>query len=178
MNTELEKKSKDFEILNDITLKNEIVIFGSTYMANFPVYELASKCKLEQAVYNRSVEKMTLDDASKILKVAVLDIRPKKVFLSLGEEDVYDKTAVEKYRKIVKKIRVELPETKIYLLGVENLEFSKEIEKFADGKTVEYVALDTLSGGSVASYKKTFSRLCRFFRNAPMSFLDAVSYSL
>lgn len=33
--------------INDLALKGEIVVFGSTYMAGFPLYELVNRCRLE-----------------------------------------------------------------------------------------------------------------------------------
>ena len=41
--------------VNDLILKGEIVIFGSTYMANFPLYEFVNKYHFENAIYNRSI---------------------------------------------------------------------------------------------------------------------------
>ena len=49
--------------LNAIALKGEIVVYGSSYMANFPFYELINRCHLENAVYNRSIDGMTSEEA-------------------------------------------------------------------------------------------------------------------
>ena len=54
--------------LNDITLKGEIVVFGSTYMSKFPLYELINKSRLEYAVYNRSIAGLTVKEALEIVR--------------------------------------------------------------------------------------------------------------
>ena len=50
MKSEVLKKSEAHKVFNDIVLKNEIVIFGSTYMAEFPFYELEHKYLLSNAI--------------------------------------------------------------------------------------------------------------------------------
>ena len=45
-------KANAMKKINDLTLPGEIVIFGSTYMSEFPIYELINKSNLENAVYN------------------------------------------------------------------------------------------------------------------------------
>ena len=81
--------------LNDITLKGEIAIFGSTYMANFPLYEFINKCQLESAVYNRSIEGLTIEDALHIVEDCIIAIAPQKIFISLGEEDENNPNAIK-----------------------------------------------------------------------------------
>ena len=78
-------KEKSFTALNDLALQDEIVVFGSTYMAGFPFYELINKCRLEHAVYNRSIEGMSVQEAEEVLNVAVLALHPRKVFLCFSD---------------------------------------------------------------------------------------------
>ena len=52
-----------FQYYNLITMKGEIVIYGSTFMANFPFYELIQNQLFSNAIYNRSIEGLTLADA-------------------------------------------------------------------------------------------------------------------
>ena len=84
MRTEIQEKTAMFHAVNDITLRGEIVVFGSTFMANFPFYELSQKYMMTNAVYNRSIEGLTLAEAEEILQECVLEIKPGKVFLALG----------------------------------------------------------------------------------------------
>ncbi len=82
MKTEIVEKSKAYKVFNDITLKNEIVIFGSSFAAKFPFYELSQKYYLSNAIYNRSIKDLTLPDAEKILSDCVLAVKPSKIFLA------------------------------------------------------------------------------------------------
>ena len=86
--------------LNDITLKGEIVVFGSTYMSKFPLYELVNKSQFESAVYNRSIEGLTLCEALELLHDCVIAVKPKKAFIALGEEDENDPNAIEEYNSL------------------------------------------------------------------------------
>ena len=61
MQEKVKIKANAFKNVNELALKNEIVIYGSTYMANFPFYELSKKIKLENAIYNRSIEDLTIN---------------------------------------------------------------------------------------------------------------------
>ena len=54
-------KANAMKETNDLMMKGEIVIFGSTYMAGFPFYDLINKCNLENAIYNRSIEGINID---------------------------------------------------------------------------------------------------------------------
>lgn len=50
MNTQVLEKNDIYKVFNDITLKNEIVIFGATYTAKFPFYELSQKYYFNNAI--------------------------------------------------------------------------------------------------------------------------------
>ena len=171
-------KANAFKGINNIALKGEIVIYGSTYMANFPFYELANKSKLENAIYNRSIEGLTIDEAQALLQPCVIDIEPEKVFIHLGEDESLGQKAFEQYCFIVRMIRQKLPHTKIYLISLgtnsEDAErFNERIAALCDNKRVYYVRFprNTLTG--VAQYKARFKQLSCFFRSRPVSLSEA-----
>lgn len=66
MKENVRTQANAMKAINDFTMKGEIVIFGSTYMSRFPLYELMNKCMLENAVYNRSIEGLTVKAALEI----------------------------------------------------------------------------------------------------------------
>ena len=70
--------------LNDITLKGEIAVFGSTYMANFPLYEFINKYHFENAIYNRSIAGLTTSEALEIVQDCIISISPATIFIALG----------------------------------------------------------------------------------------------
>ena len=84
MNEQVLLRAKAFEELNDLALKGEIVVFGSTYMAQFPFYELINRSCLETAVYNRSIPHMTLPEALELLPDCVLALEPERCSSTWG----------------------------------------------------------------------------------------------
>ena len=67
--------------INDLILKGEIVVFGSTYMANFPLYEFINKYHFENAIYNRSIAGLTTSEALEIVQDCIISINPAKIFM-------------------------------------------------------------------------------------------------
>lgn len=181
MRENIVNKANSFKGVNELALKGEIVIFGSTYMANFPFYELANKSNMENAIYNRSIEGLTVEEALSILQSCVIDIAPNKVFLHLGEEDYEKPDTFEKYRTIVETIKKELPDAKIYLISLEEINeaaksFNKKLSRLCDGKKVFYIKFSCAENAKI-NYKNRFRELSCFFRNGPISFSDAFAIS-
>ena len=164
--------------LNDITLKGEIAILGSTYMSKFPLYEFINKCQLECAVYNRSIEGLTIEEALHIVKDCIIAITPKKVFIALGEEDEHNPNAIKYYNEIVKKIRIEIPACNIFLiclLGeseyVKN--FNNNILSLCDNKKVKYIQFVSPESSETEMHKARFKQLSCFFREQPLNMVEA-----
>ena len=173
-------KAKAMKGINELLLKGEIVIFGSTYMAGFPFYELVNKCKFENAIYNRSIEGLTLAEAQELMQSCVIDIAPRKVFLALGEEDAEDPEAVSRYSEIVKRLRQKLPNTHLYLIGLAGEgsyvdDFNHRIMALCDDKMISYIQLICAVAPDVALCKARFKQLCSFFRHQPISLSDALA---
>ncbi|MBQ8322726.1 MAG: hypothetical protein IJX91_02035 [Clostridia bacterium] len=184
MREELRKKVTMYQATNDIALRGEIVVFGSTFMANFPFYELSQKYVMPNAVYNRSVEGLTLEEAEAHLDECVLDIKPSKIFLSLGETDLENPSALTVYNRILFRIKTKLPEAKIYVLSVpkddaaqndeERLAFNEKLKDLADRANVRFLGLEVHEFGK-RFYEKIFKELHCFFRSNRLSFADAFS---
>ena len=178
MKPEIQEKANAFHSINEIALKGEIVIFGSTYMANFPFYELANKCHLEHAIYNRSIDGMTTADAEELLQSCVLEIEPQKVFLQLGESDQAPEDALQHYETILRMIRKTLPSTKVYLIGLpEETEaakrFNRGLRDLCDNKHVFSIFFAVGLLNKMARYTAQFKQLTRFFRDNPISLTEA-----
>lgn len=171
MKENVSEKIKDFRGLNELAMKGEIVVFGSTYMANFPFYNLINKSTLENAVYNRSIEALSLDEALEALPVCVLDLKPEKVFLELGENEYDDPAAIEKYARLVKAIRRELPAAKLYLICIPDeraAAFNAKLSSLC-GKNVVCIRFTHVGASGSERYKTHFKELSCFFRDQPIS---------
>lgn len=179
MREEIKEKLNMFRIYNDITLKNEIVVFGSTYAGEFPFYELSKKYLLSNAIYNRSINGMTLDEALMCLDSCVIDIKPSKVFLSLGEHDLNNKQAISVYGDILNKIKEKLPFTEIYVMPVYGnsdvvKQFNEQLKMFCLKTKTEYMDLRFYARNEALSYSRVFSQMVQFFRKSPLNFIEAM----
>lgn len=171
MKEQVFNRAKAFQNINELAMKGEVVVFGSTYMSRFPFYELVNKSQLEHAVYNRSIEGMTLDEAAALLPTCVLELQPEKVFLQLGETDWNTPDAEKKYAAIVRAIREALPAAVICLIDLpqeEAEDFNRKIAALCDGKTVHHIDLAAKSPAV-----NQFKQMSRFFRSHPITFPEA-----
>lgn len=160
--------------INDLTLKGEIVIFGSTYMANFPLYELINKYHFENAIYNRSIAGLTISEALEIVEDCVISIAPAKIFIALGEEDEDNIDAIKQYNEMIKIIQSALPECKIYLICLQGNtpyveKFNANILALCDEKKIWNIRFIPSSSAGVNMYKAQFKQLSCFFHNKPLS---------
>ena len=173
-------KANAMKKINDLALSGEIVIFGSTYMSEFPIYELTNKCKLENAVYNRSIKGLTVKEAMEILDDCVVDLDPSKVFVALGEEDESDPDAISEYTSLIASIREKLPNAMIYLIGLTNggafaEKFNQNMMNLCDNKYVRFISLVQKRASEHDLFKAQFKQLSCFFRNNPMTLSDIFS---
>jgi len=167
-----------FKGLNDITLKGEIAVFGSTYMSSFPLYEFINKCQLESAIYNRSIKGLTIDEALEILKDCITAIAPKKLFISLGEEDENNPNAIKNYNTLIKRIQTEIPECNIFLIClfgeseyVKN--FNKNILSICDNKKIKQIQFVSPTLSDISISKARFKQMSCFFRDKPLNMPEA-----
>ena len=163
---------------NDLILKGEIVIFGSTYMANFPLYELINKYHFENAIYNRSIAGLTTSEALEIVQDCIISISPATIFIALGEEDENNVEAIKQYNQIIKLLRSALPKSKIYLICLQGNtpyveSFNANILSLCDNKKIWNIRFITSSSTEANAYKVQFKQLSCFFRDKPLTMLEA-----
>ena len=174
----IQEKMKKITASNELALKGEIVIFGSTYMSGFPLYELVNRSCLENAIYNRSIENLKIEDALELLQVCVIDIAPSKIFLCFGEAELEESKAISAYRQMIDRIGERLPTAQIYVIGLEIDQlraFNTQVRRLCSEKKAVYISLS----GNVASkhpsdvYRTQFKNLLCFFRSGRIDFFDA-----
>lgn len=167
-----------YKYYNSIALRGEIVVYGSTYMANFPFYELSQKYLLSNAIYNRSVEGLDLKTAEEGLQTCVIDAAPDKVFLALGEQDIENPCAIEIYERILTKIQDKCPHCKIYVFSIpgetKNIElFNKNLKQLATQKKVNYVEIQYRWADKTNPLAAVFKQMLPFFRNRKITMMEA-----
>lgn len=166
---------QEIKDLNDITLRGEIVIFGSDYMADFPFYELINHYQIENAVYNRSIAGLTLADAAQALQDCVLAIRPSKIFLALGEPDSTHPDAFTRYKGIIQYIHTELPSAKLHIIGLpgEPMQLlNEQLSSYCKEKDLPFIRFAEAATLQNGLYNAQFKQLSYFFRNKPMGLSD------
>ena len=164
--------------LNDITLKGEIAVFGSTYMANFPLYEFINKYHFENAIYNRSIAGLTTSEALEIVQDCIISISPAAIFIALGEEDENNIDAIKQYNQIVKLIQSALPKSKIYLICLQGNtpyveSFNANILSLCNNKKIWNIRFISSSSTEANAYKVQFKQLSCFFRDKPLTTVEA-----
>ena len=164
--------------LNDITLKGEIAVFGSTYMANFPLYEFINKYHFENAIYNRSIAGLTTSEALEIVQDCIISISPATIFIALGEEDENNIDVIKQYNQIIKLIQSALPKSKIYLICLQGNtpyveRFNANILSLCDNKRIWNIRFISSSSTETNVYKVQFKQLSCFFRDKPLTMVEA-----
>ena len=176
MNDVLEKVNL-YRTINDITLQGEVVIFGADFMADFPFYELSQKYLFSAALYNRSLHGLTLPLADRYLKECVLDIHPSKVFFALGENDLEDPNAMERYRKLIMRTQRALPRASLYLLPVPETtpaakKFNIELLRLGTELELNCPSLCYDTKANLPQYSKIFKKLTVLFRSGNLDLTE------
>ena len=132
---EKEQMIKDFHVWNKDAVKGQIVFTGSSLMEMFPiekwVKELGPNAPI---VYNRGVGGYRTTDLLPILDVCVFELRPRKVFINLGTNDLSDgsvplETVMSNYDQIITQIEEKLPGVIIYMMAYYPINYDAATEE-------------------------------------------------
>lgn len=109
--------------LNQTAVKGGIVFAGSSLMEMFPIEEWVRELPdPKPAVYNRGVGGYTTADYLPILDICVWELKPSKVFINIGTNDLSDSAqtvamVIERYDRILDQIEEHLPGVTVYLMA-------------------------------------------------------------
>ena len=132
---EKEQMIKDFHVWNKDAVKGQIVFTGSSLMEMFPiekwVKELGPNAPI---VYNRGVGGYRTTDLLPILDVCVFELRPRKVFINIGTNDLSDgsvplETVMSNYDQIITQIEEKLPGVIIYMMAYYPINYDAATEE-------------------------------------------------
>lgn len=134
---------KQYQRLNEIALKNGVVIFGEGLDKDIPACELKQSFGLDFPVYNRSFLNLTLDEAIGLYDACVKELTPDTVLLHIGENDsatfAENKSAFEKkYVALIEHIKQTDKKCRIVVVSVDNAEISRQLKYIADSTQCEY----------------------------------------
>ena len=123
-NREKERKLANFCSQNAYIQKGQILFTGSSLMEQFPISEFCLNEGLP-IVYNRGIGGYTTDEFLAAINPMLLDLKPSKLFINIGTNDIRDMPEGEdwfthlssNYRRICEIIREKLPETIVYMMA-------------------------------------------------------------
>ena len=122
MKEEKREKLERYRHLNKMVLQGQILFVGSSLMEQFPIYEFLLNRKLPYIIYNRGIGGFTTQELLESLDVCIYDLRPSKIFINIGTNDLnsadyVEESLIRRYRQILEKIREHLPKVKLYLMA-------------------------------------------------------------
>lgn len=84
----IEDEIRKYASLNGLLKKDGTVLFGGTDDKNISIGDLKESFDLEDTVYNRSFNDLTIADAKEIYEKAVATLEPKSLLIHIGDADV------------------------------------------------------------------------------------------
>lgn len=100
----------------------ETVFAGSSLMEMFPINKLLTEHGDDTIIYNRGIGGFVSRELLVVVDVCVTDLRPSKVFINIGTNDLSDSRIpmselMDNYDKIVTAIENAVPNVKIYFMA-------------------------------------------------------------
>ena len=94
-------------------------------MELFPICEIARSRGIDDIIYNRGISGLNMDEFLQHIYPLLLDLRPTKVFINIGTNDITEETYGDHWlhhmtaniRQILEQILAILLNTKIYLIA-------------------------------------------------------------
>lgn len=120
--TDQEKKVERYREENKHARKGQIVFTGSSLMEMFPIQKLLDEKGDPTVIYNRGVGGFLSDDLLKVIDVCAIDLKPSKVFMNIGTNDLSWSSIpiadlVKNYDRILTEIETNVPGVRIYLMA-------------------------------------------------------------
>lgn len=195
MKKDFSAQINEYTELNKLAAEGETVFMGGTFLHDFPFEELCRKLSVNEKIYNRSVCGLLASDAIEVYSRAVLPLKPKKLFIGLGEDEE-NAGFIHEYRKLIERINAVSPETKIMLISVfagdtSKCRFNDDIRKLAQETGAVYVdAMEKITGSdgkimenflteggqlSLSAYVTYWRRAYHYLRKSSLSYYEAMS---
>ena len=180
-----EREAEEYCRLNELAVRNGVVLFGSTFAKEIPVGELRQAFDLDFNIYNRSFTDVSVFDAEPLLMECVESLAPSKILLQLGETDLergYKSVPeiIAAYDSLVKSIKKRNRFTDIVIVsvcensnGIQPSEFNSQLKKMAKKNKCKFADISNASSDRMPSVK-AFSMLKMFMRNG-ITFCEAMN---
>ena len=128
---EHKRKLRNFESLNSIVNKNEIVFVGDSITEGFPIRDIISD---KGIIYNRGISGFKAYQLEENMDTVVLNIKPKKIVFLIGTNDIADGRSVDEIvlsiKNILEQTKESLPISEVFICGILPV---NEAKKFSEG---------------------------------------------
>ena len=181
MNAAFAPIAERYHYLNQYASQGQIIFFGSSYLDQFPIYELKEDYGMDQTIFKRTIPGLKIEDAFALLDSCVFDLMPSKLFLCFGDDDAESPSFslsdfMNQYRKLVVRLQNQMPKCEIYLLSFARTDreqqISKAVQELAHEYRCEYIPL---SSKKTTPYVEDFRHIKVFLHPKQLHFSDAWS---
>ncbi len=125
MQKEQALKVKNYQTLNRMAEPGGVLFTGSSLMEQFPIVEMCVSAGVKGRVYNRGIGGTTTDDFLREIDTVLLALKPSKVFINIGTNDMTDRVYGEKwkdhlaenYEKILQTAKEKIPDAVLYCMA-------------------------------------------------------------
>ncbi|MBO5521192.1 MAG: lipase [Eubacterium sp.] len=125
MKRQQEKAVRNFRILNRTAIKGGVLFTGSSLMEMFPICEMALSAGITIPIYNRGIGGTTTDDFLREIDAVLLGLKPSKVFINIGTNDMnsarygenWMDRLIKNYEEILRIASEKIPEAEFYLMA-------------------------------------------------------------
>lgn len=137
--TVLSEEIKAYQSLNTLADSYGVVIFGGKADRELPLCELRQAFSLEDKLYNRSFDGLSVSDAGELFDACVAPLQPETLLLHIGESDapLFAKQPADfdaAYRALIAKARKVNPSCRIAVLSVHDNEMNARLKCLAESE--------------------------------------------
>jgi len=119
---EKKEKVRKFNILNQLALKGQTVLAGSSLMEFFPINEMQMMLETRYCIYNRGIAGYVTADLLASMEACIFDLEPSKLFINIGTNDISApdyrlEHLLANYDEILTQVARRLPDCRVYIMA-------------------------------------------------------------
>lgn len=145
---------------NQIAKTGQIDFVGSSLMEIFPIVKMQADLNLDKTIYNRGVRATTTADLLANMDTLIFDLKPSKIFINIGSNDIgfgiAEQTFLKNYDQIFNQIKRCLPNTRVYAMAYFPV---NQAASFSGSKKDHQSLFKTRSTESMANASKEVQKL-------------------
>jgi Lysophospholipase L1 and related esterases len=122
MQHQKKNKLKSYKMLNGFVKKGQILFVGSSLMEWFPINEMQQALEKDYIIYNRGIAGYVTSELLNSMEECIFELEPSKIFINIGTNDMNNldyrkEKLVKNYDEILSKIKLRLPNCKVYVMA-------------------------------------------------------------